>query len=101
MQTNGALMKTLYPIVTADVALFTVIDDTLRVLLLQRKNDPQAGAWALPGKLLEPDEELSIEHTARRALAEKTRVAIQHLEQVSVFSGPDRDPRDYSVGVLF
>lgn len=94
-------MKTLYPIVTADVALFTVIDDTLRVLLLQRKNDPQAGAWALPGKLLEPDAELSIEHTARRALAAKTGVEIPHLEQVSVLSGPSRDPRGYSVGVFF
>lgn len=94
-------MNTLYPIVTADVALFTVIDDTLRVLLLQRGNDPQAGAWALPGAILKPDTDLSLEHTARRALAAKTGVAIPHLEQVSVLSGPDRDPRGYSVGVLF
>ena len=94
-------MKELYPIVAADVALFTVIEDSLRVLLLQRKEDPQAGAWALPGALLKPDKDLSLEHTALRALEDKTRVAIPHLEQVSVFSGPDRDPRGYSLGVLF
>ncbi len=94
-------MKELFPIVAADVALFTVIDEALRVLLLQRDNEPQAGAWALPGALLKPETDLSLEHTARRALAAKTRVEIPHLEQVSVFSGPERDPRGYSVGVLF
>ena len=94
-------MKELFPIVAADVALFTVLEDTLRVLLLQRENEPQSGAWALPGALLDPDLDSSLEHTARRALAAKTRIEIQHLEQVSVFSGRDRDPRGYSVGVLF
>lgn len=94
-------MKELFPIVAADVALFTVFDSSLRVLLLQRDNEPQAGAWALPGALLKPDTDLSLEHTARRALAAKTGMAIRYLEQASVFSGRDRDPRGYSVGVLF
>ena len=94
-------MKKLFPIGAADVALFTVIDEALRVLLLQRDNEPQAGAWALPGALLKPEKDLTLEHTARRALAAKTRVEIRHLEQVSVFSGPNRDPRGYSVGLLF
>jgi len=94
-------MKELFPIVAADVALFTVLEETLRVLLLQRDNEPQAGAWALPGALLKPETDLSLEHTARRALAAKTRVEVPHLEQVAVFSGPGRDPRGYSVGVLF
>jgi ADP-ribose pyrophosphatase YjhB (NUDIX family) len=94
-------MPKISPIVTADVALFTVQQETLRVLLLQRDNNPQAGAWALPGALLKPEVDLSLEHTARKALAAKTRVEIPHLEQVSVFSGLNRDPRGYSIGVLF
>jgi len=94
-------VTTLNPIVAADVALFSVKEDALRVLLLQRDNDPQAGAWALPGALLKPEADLSLEHTARRALAAKTRVEIHHLEQVAVFSGPNRDPRGYSVSVVF
>ncbi len=98
---NQPPMKELFPIVAADVALFTVVDATLRVLLLQRGNDPQAGAWALPGALLNPATDASLEHAARRALAAKTRVEIPFLDQVSVFSGPRRDPRGYSVGVLF
>ena len=94
-------MKTLHPIVAADVALFTVLDDSLRVLLLQRDNEPQAGAWSLPSAILKPETDLSLEHTARRALTSKTLVEVQHLEQVAVFSGPERDPRGYSLGVLF
>lgn len=94
-------MKEMFPIVAADVALFTVLEATLRVLLLQRGNDPQAGAWALPGALLKPAIDPSLEHTARRALAAKTMVEIPFLEQVSVFSGPRRDPRGYSLGVLY
>lgn len=89
------------PIVAADVALFSVQEETLRVLLLQRDNDPQAGAWALPSALLDPDADLSLEHTARRVLAARTRAEIVHLEQVSVFSGPNRGSSGYSVGVLF
>ena len=94
-------MKSLYPIVAADVALFTVHNDSLSVLLVQRSNEPQANAWALPGALLKPATDQSLDHAARRALASKTRVEIPYLEQVSVFSGPNRDPRGYSLGVLF
>ena len=36
-----------------------------------------------------------------RALASKTRVVVPHLEQVVTSSGPDRDPRDWSVSVLY
>lgn len=99
--THDLQMKILYPIVAADVALFTVHKDALSVLLVQRDNEPQTNAWALPGALLKPETDLSLEHTARRALASKTRVEIPHLGQVSVFSGLDRDSRGYSLGVLF
>lgn len=94
-------MKKLFPMVAADVALFTVLDDALRVLLIQRDNEPQAGAWALPGALLTPHMDLSLEGTALRALRSKTGVNPPHLEQLSVYSGPDRDSRGYSVSVLF
>ena len=94
-------MTRLTPVVAADVALFSVQGGSLRVLLLQRANEPQAGAWTLPGALLKPEVDASLEHTARRALAAKTRVEIPHLEQVAVFSGLDRDPRGYSLSVLF
>lgn len=94
-------MKMLFPIVTADVALFTLIESRLRVLLVQRAEAPSSGDWALPGSILMPDEDGSLDDTARRTLASKACVNVRHLEQVSTFSGPERDPRGWSVTTLF
>ena len=93
--------KLLYPIVTADVALFTLQEQRLRVLLIQRANRPTPGGWALPGGVLKPEIDGSLDHTALRILANKTRVALPHLEQVATHSGPDRDPRGWSVTTLY
>ena len=93
--------KLLYPIVTADVALFSLQEQRLRVLLIQRANKPTPGGWALPGGVLKPELDGSLDHTALRILATKTRVALPHLEQVATHSGPDRDPRGWSVTTLY
>lgn len=93
--------KRLFPIVTADVALFTLADYRLRVLLIRRANNPAPGGWALPGTVLKPDVDRNVDAAALRALASKTRVVLPHLEQVTTSSGPDRDPRGWSVSVLY
>ncbi|MFC4123316.1 NUDIX hydrolase [Nocardia rhizosphaerae] len=63
----------------------------LAVLLWQRALDPQKGTWSLPGGRLRDDEDLDT--SARRQLAEKVDVReLDHLEQLSVFSAPDRVP---------
>lgn len=91
----------LYPIVSADVALFTLRDMQLKVLLIQRANGPTPGGWALPGGILDPERDRNLDDTALRKLATKTRVAVPHLEQVTTHSGPDRDPRGWSVSTLY
>lgn len=66
----------------------------LAVLLWERALDPQKSTWSLPGGRLRDDEDLDT--SARRQLAEKVDVRqLAHLEQLSVFSAPDRvpDPR--------
>ena len=94
-------MKKLFPLVTADIALFTVTGNDLRVLLVKRGNDPAPGAWALPGGILKPGEDASLDHTARRVLVTKTGVDVPLLAQVVTASGPDRDPRGWSVSTLY
>ena len=54
------------PAATVDLAVFALVDEQLRVLLIQRKHDPFAGRWAFPGGFLEIDE--PIEDGARREL---------------------------------
>jgi len=94
-------IRMLYPLVSADVALFSVEQGRLRVLLVQRAEAPDAGQWALPGAILRPEEDSDLHATACRALHEKVGVTVPHLAQVGAFSGIERDPRGWSVSVLF
>ena len=93
--------RELYPTVMVDVAILCVNDNGLQVLVVQRSNEPEKGRWALPGGFLKPDEDASLEAAARRVLEEKIGVDIPHLEEVCTFSGKDRDPRGWSIGVLY
>jgi S-adenosylmethionine decarboxylase len=58
-----------HPALTTDVALFTILDDRLQLLLVRRGHAPCAGSWALPGGFLDMDEEL--DQCAARELAEE------------------------------
>lgn len=90
--------------VTVDLAVFTVREGRLQVLLVERGQQPYRGAWALPGGFLLPRE--SAESAARRELAEETGLTEQtaadlHLEQLRTYSDPDRDPRMRVVSVAY
>jgi 8-oxo-dGTP diphosphatase len=94
--------RLLHPLVTADVALFGLDEhDVLRVLLVRRAEEPEAGRWALPGSVLDPERDADIEATARRTFADKLRLELPHVEQVHVASGARRDPRGWSLSVVF
>ena len=88
-----------HPAVTTDVALFSIRDEALSLLLIQRANPPFAGMWALPGGFLEIDEDL--ERCARRELQEETGIAEVYLEQLYTFGEPGRDPRERVISVTY
>lgn len=72
-------------------AVLQIRDGALHVLLWQRALPPEAGRWALPGGQLGPDED--VETSVRRQLADKVDLAdVAHVEQLAVFSAPDRVP---------
>ena len=92
--------KQLFPLVSADVALFSVNEQSLQVLLVQRAQAPEAGLWALPGAVLKPDVDRDLDATARRALRDKISVEVPYLAQLKTFAGAVRDPRGWSLAVL-
>jgi 8-oxo-dGTP diphosphatase len=86
------------PSLTVDVALVTG-DPAPRVLLIQRKADPFAGRWALPGGFVDENERLA--DAALRELKEETGLDRVGLEQLHTFGDPGRDPRGWTVSVVF
>lgn len=88
-----------HPAVTADCVIFGFNGKGLKVLLVERGNEPYLGCWALPGGFMHINE--SIEAAAARELHEETNLKNVYLEQFKVFSHPDRDPRERVVTVAF
>ena len=86
------------PALTVDVAIVTR-EARPRVLLIQRKKDPFAGSWAFPGGFVEENERLS--DAARRELVEETGVTVADLEQLYTTGDPGRDPRGWTVSVVY
>jgi ADP-ribose pyrophosphatase YjhB (NUDIX family) len=89
------------PIATVDVALFTLHEGALCVLLARREREPYAGQLALPGGFVHVDEDADTAATAARVLARKAGVARPYLEQLYTFSGKVRDPRGWSIAVAY
>ncbi len=87
------------PSVTVDIVLFTFTEEALRVLLIQRRREPFAGHWALPGGFVDENEPL--EAAAARELYEETGVQGIYLEQLYTFGDPGRDPRGWVITVAY
>jgi 8-oxo-dGTP diphosphatase len=86
------------PALTVDVVLATR-EARPRVLLIKRKHDPFAGKWALPGGFVDENEKPA--DAARRELAEETGLRVEDLEQLHTAGDPGRDPRGWTVSVVF
>ena len=92
----------LYPAfaVTVDIALFTMVDNELNLLLVKRAGEPFAGRWALPGGFKLPTE--TLEQAAYRELREETSVdGAALLRQFGAYGDPGRDPRMNVVTVAY
>lgn len=89
------------PLVSVDMAIFTVVDQALSFLAVKRADYPKKGKWALPGGFIDVARDKAIEDTARRKLHEKTGVDTAHLEQVITVGNRKRDPRGWSVTVVY
>lgn len=87
------------PAVTADIVVFTVREHQLNVLLIQRRDPPFAGMWALPGGFINMDEPL--EQAAQRELEEETGLKEGYLEQLYTYGTPDRDPRGRVITIAY
>lgn len=89
-----------HPSVTTDCVIFGIdSDNRLKVLLIERLNEPFKGCWAFPGGFLEMDEDA--DHGALRELREETGLEVNYLKQFHTFTSPDRDPRERVISIAY
>lgn len=87
--------------VAVDVALLTIRQGRLRLLLIEPDTPQLAGSWALPGRRVRDDEDL--DDTAHRAIRELAGITAPdaHLEQLRTYGAVSRDPRGRVVSVAY
>lgn len=88
-----------HPSVTVDVVIFRLVESSLQVLLIQRRDAPFLDRWALPGGFIKMDE--SLDEAALRELREETSVTGVSIEQLQAFGEPNRDPRGRVISVAY
>lgn len=89
------------PLVSVDLGIFTLHEDRLKVLLVERSDHPEKGKWALPGGFVNTAQDKELANTALRKLKEKTGVETPYLEQLETIGSASRDPRGWSVTVIY
>lgn len=84
------------PLLASDCVVFNPRGE---VLLIERKNPPFQGQFALPGGFVDVGE--TVEDACRRELMEETGVKAGRLTLIGVYSDPKRDPRGHTASVVF
>ena len=84
---------------TVDCVVFGLDDVELKVMLIQRGQEPYLGMWALPGGFVRVAE--TLDEAARRELEEETGLHQVFLEQLYTFGEVHRDPRERVVSVAY
>ena len=89
------------PLCTVDMSIFSLIEGELNTLLVYREDHPYKDCWALPGGFIDLSKDKSAGAAAHRKLKEKTGLSSAYLEQVETIGSPERDPRGWSITVLY
>lgn len=88
-----------HPSVTVDLLVFSLERKRPELLMIRRGNHPYLGRWALPGGFVEPEEFTA--DAAARELEEETHARGLMLSEIGLFSGPDRDPRGWTMSCAY
>ncbi len=85
--------------VAVDLLTFTIEDNNLKVLMIERDEDPYKGKLALPGVFVREDE--TLDGAAIRGIREETGLEGIYFEQLYTFGDIDRDPRKRIISVSY
>ncbi|MBN9297571.1 MAG: NUDIX hydrolase [Filimonas sp.] len=87
------------PSLAVDLVVFGYHENTLSVLLLNRKEEPFKDQWVLPGAFVQMQE--TFQDSCSRVLQTKLGMDKLYLEQLYTFDAPERDPRGRAIAVAY
>lgn len=85
--------------VAVDLLVFTIEEERLKLLMIEREEEPFAGKLALPGVFVGIDE--TLDAAAKRGIREETGLKDIYFEQLYTFSDVKRDPRMRIISVSY
>jgi 8-oxo-dGTP diphosphatase len=85
--------------ITPKLTVDAVIILNSKIVLIQRKNPPFKGKFALPGGFVEIGE--TVEEAVVREVLEETGLIIEIVKLLGVYSEPSRDPRGHTVSIVY
>jgi 8-oxo-dGTP diphosphatase len=85
------------PAPTVDIIIELVDRPHRPIVLIERHNLPLG--WAIPGGFVDYGE--AVEVAARREAEEETGLRVELVEQLLVYSDPNRDPRQHTISIVF
>lgn len=86
-------------LVAVDCIIFGFDEEGFKLLLIQRGFAPEIKKWSLMGGFVKQEE--SLDEAANRILKQLTGLEDVFMEQMRVFSKPDRDPVERTVAVAY
>ena len=89
------------PLCSVDTVIFSLIESEINVLVVRRDEHPCKDLLALPGGFIDLKRDQSPEASAHRRLTEKTGLKSVYLEQIETIGSPTRDPRGWSLTILY
>ncbi len=87
--------------VTVNVVAFSLQENHLCVLLANGIDRHKVDTWQLPESLIDIEQDLSLEDTAKRALQTANGIEALYLEQVQTIGSKNRLPNEWSLAVLY
>lgn len=86
-------------LVAVDCVVFGFDGSKLKILLIKRGFEPKKNHWSLMGGFVQKNE--STDKAANRILKNLTGLEGIYLEQMQVFSSPERDPIERTISVTY
>ena len=88
-------------VTSIDPVVLSIFDNKLNLLLIERDKEPYVGKYAIPGGVVVPSIDNTLEEALNRILKEKTGIKINYVERLQSMGSSVIDPRSWTVCIAY